>query len=466
MAVGVAATVVCLAVVVNVVLHRFYSDNFAVAFARGAERSPALDAARSALIVSQIAIAPVVALGLLVLAPAVSRIAPAARIAGASRVVIAVGEMIPVLLTIAVVIGAGGVGPSWFVATHQSSPGIAMATLTLTAIGAGLAAVAVFTGIVALLRAARASPAVARLVAIIASFALVGVLLGDLLTATAVSRPSSASRMLEIVWGGSADSLNVRSLVGGVLLVALMASATLCARVGERDDGAFPRPARIATTRSVGAPGSLGNAIVRESLMLLRHPVGQTTTAASASLCVLLVIANRGGLMPSSIALSACAMLFSAGAETSFGRSASWLWVRRLAGQRAARTVAEQYLGALPMSVIGVTIVSAVIVVPSAGDVRTKTTALLTVVILVAALDALAYLAGVLLPFDDAVPSAVVATSLLTLSSEGIVVWVSSWAAPTGGLGASGLDCVPAAAALGLATVVLHRREAMPGGRG
>jgi hypothetical protein len=466
MAIGVTTTVVSLAVVVNVVLYGFYSDNFAVAFGLGGKQDPALDAARSALVVSQILIAPVVALGLLILAPAVSRVSPAARIAGASRVVIAVGEMIPVLLAIVVVISAGGVGPTWFVSSRQSSPGVAMVALTSTAVGAGLTAVAVFSWIVTLLRAARASPALARLVALIGSFALAGVLLGDLLEATATSKPSSVLGALEIVWGGSPLALDVRSAIGGAFLMAMMVAATLGARVCERDDGAFPRLARIAGIRSIGAPGSLGNAVVRESLMLLRHPIGQTTTAASAALCVLVVIANRGGLMPSSIALPACAMLFSASAETSFGRSVSWLWVRRLTGQPAARTVAEQYVGALPVGLVGVIAAASAIIVPAPGDVPSKIASLLATVILFAGLSALAYSAGVLLPFDDAAPTAVVGTSLLTLSLEGIVMWVSSWVAPSGGLRASALDCVFAAAALALGTVVLLHREAALRGNG
>jgi hypothetical protein len=165
------------------------------------------------------------------------------------------------------------------------------------------------------------------------------------------------------------------------------------------------------------------------------------------------------GTIPVAIALTAFAMLFSAGAETAYGRSAAWRWVRRLGGGRSSRLVIEQYLGSLVVALLGALVASSTLVLARLDGIGSVLGALGSTAVLVASLCAIAYLAGVALPFDDGVPTAVVGTSVLALALESIVLWVGSLVARPGTVGAAAYDVAVAALALGVAIAVVDRRR-------
>ncbi|MFZ7087519.1 hypothetical protein [Curtobacterium sp. RRHDQ10] len=438
------------ALVTNVLLLQFSRAHFAVAFDAGHDSGPAMAAARRALVDAQLMTAPIVGLGMLVVTPPTSRMRPAARSAGAPVPAVVVGEALPFVMAIAVVAGLGGAGPTWFVASSNDAPVVAFLVLSATAVGAALAAVAAHALVVTGLRAMSVTPVLARLVALLVAFGSVGALLADLLDATMGSRDGLVAHALAVVWGPD-GALGGRALLGGLVLVAGSVVVLVGARLLERDDGVFPRTPRIVGLRTIGAPNSFANAVLRETLMLLRHPVGQATTAAALVLGVLLVGMVGRGLLPGGAALSACAVLFSANAETSYGRSAGWRWVRVTSGVRPLRTVVEQYTGVLPIGLV-LTAVAVVVIAPHDPGVVVAT------LVTFATMSASAYLAGTLLPFDDAVPTAVVATSLVTLTIEAVVLWgVSSIAAP-GTPWSSCVELVVLGVALALAVAVVRRR--------
>jgi hypothetical protein len=442
----------------NIVLFQFSDAHFSAAFDADVTEVPTLRQARAALVFAQLMIAPVIALGLVVLTPAVPKTRPAARIAGASRAAVAVGEAAPLLVAVTIVVAVGGTGPAWFFAEHQEHQVAGFITLTATAVGFGLAAVALVTFVVTGVRVANGSVVLARLTSILVAFSAVGAVLGDLLSATASARSSWIGSVALHLWGADPDSLDASTAVRGTLLAALTIGAVLVGKVLEPDSGAFPHHARLFSLRSLGAPSRLVNGVARETVLLLRHPVGQTTTAAATVLAVLLVLGARNGMVPSGVAISLSAMLFSANAETAYGRSAPTSWVRRLAGLGPTRIVLEQYLGVVVAGALLVLISSTVI-----ADHASTTPAMMLVTVtsgiaLFAMLSAIAYLAGVLLPYDEAAPTAVIATSLVTLTLEAAVLWLTSMIADPGAVLASAVHLVVGALVLIVAQRVVRQR--------
>jgi hypothetical protein len=77
---------------------------------------------------------------------------------------------------------------------------------------------------------------------------------------------------------------------------------------------------------------------------------------------------------------------------------------------------------------------------------------------LFAMLSAIAYLAGVLLPYDEAAPTAVIATSLVTLTLEAAVLWLTSMIADPGAVLASAVHLVVGALVLIVAQRVVRQR--------
>jgi hypothetical protein len=445
-------------VAMNILLFRFYDAHFGAAFDPDVAALPRLRQARSALVFAQLMTAPVIALGLVMLTPAVPRTRPAARIAGASRAAVAVGESVPLLGAVTLVVAAAGVGPTWFFASHQHHQVATFITMTTTAAALGLAAVALSTFIVAGVRAANGSVVLARLTSVMLAFSVFGAALGDLLNATTHGRSSLVGSVVLHLWDADVDRLDASTAVRATLLAVVAVTAVLIGKLLDRDGGAFPHHPKLFGLRSIGSPGRLINGVARETLLLLRHPVGQTTTAAATVLAVLLLLGTRSGMVPPPIAISISAMLFSANAETAFGRSAPTSWVRRLSGTRPMRIVLEQYLGVLAPGAVLALATSTAVALAGPGTAASVTVTVASAMTLFAMLSAIAYLAGVLLPYDDAAPTAAVATSLVALALEAAVLWLSSSIADPGAALMSAVHLVIGVLVLSIARIVVGLR--------
>jgi hypothetical protein len=454
--IGSLALVMTLAM--NFLLFQFYDTHFSAAFDPDLAPLPRLRQARSALVFAQLMTAPVIALGLVMLTPAVPRTRPAARIAGASRGAVVVGESAPLLGAVALVVAVSGIGPTWFFAGHQHHQVATFITMTTTAVALGLAAVALSTFVIAGVRAANGSVVLARLTSVLLAFSVFGAALGELLNATAHGRASLVGSVVLHLWDADVDGLNASTAVRGTVLAVLAVTAVMIGKLLERDGGAFPHHPKLFALRSIGAPSRLVNGVARETLLLLRHPVGQTTTAAATVLAVLLLLGTRSGMIPPPVAISISAMLFSANAETAFGRSAPTSWVRRLAGTRPMRIVLEQYLGVLAPGAVLVLASSTAIALGGPGTVASVPITVASAMTLFAMLSAIAYLAGVLLPYDEAAPTAAVATSLVTLALEAAVLWLSSLVADPGAVLTSAVHVVIGLLVLSIARLVVHQR--------
>ena len=453
-------TLLAVAAALNVTVYSFLASNLGGVFDRSAGTSAALVSARQSLIQSTALTAAAISLIFLMFTPAESHLAVTARVAGADRRAIALGQFVPVLGAVIALVMFSNLGVTVFLAqTQQDPPAVAIG---LTALGVSYSAVVltVHQAAVAGARAAGIPVIAARLLGLCAAGSLLGALLAELLRAIMRHVSSMLTRNTDVLWHGEelpqtpgAAALTVAVAV--VLLAVLLGSSLATSQSGRASAG------RLFSVPVVAPPRALVNFAAREALMALRHPVTQLTLATSALFSVLLLVGALRGLLPASVALAGLAILMSAGVETARGRTRDHDWVARLAGYPAWRRVAAQFCGMLVPSVL---LFAAGVGVAQAA-LRLSPADLGNAALMLLLLSAVAYLSGVVLPFSATVPSGMLLTALLAAGLDGVALWgrarVASVSAPLG----PAFDVAASAAALLCAWLVVRAQTRAPAAR-
>ena len=360
--------------------------------------------------------------------PAESYVSLSARIAGASRAAVALGEFVPVLAAVALVAAGTAIGSNLFISQTASSPITAFAGLEALVTVDVLVVLLVNQIFVAACRALGVPEGVARIAGLIAGVGLISTLLGNLLNSILSAQTSWMSEITQMAWGSdmplSVPSAAVTIVAALVLLVALF--AVLALTPGSRTIGVGNR---LFSIPLIGKPSRYVNFVVREALLTLRHPVSQLSIASAAILAALLVVGCRMGLVPVGITTTGLAALFSTGVESAFGRMLPWGWVLRQMGMRARLIVAAQIVGA---TLIGAVFFVIALLVAAPG-VATTSLALLEGLVQLGLFSIIAYASGVVAPYDRTAPLGMLLTSVIAIVVDGAVYWVISTFVPSTG---------------------------------
>lgn len=420
--------------------------------------APRRDELAGSVVVSAACTSAAFALLIAVIAPPYSMVSLAARIAGGSRRCIALGEAVPAVLTVALVTAVTTTAPAVALASTARQPVLVGTAVFALSIGCSFAVLAVRATAIALLLAARAGDLAARAIGSLVAMLAIGALLADLLSATLVQRTSAAAVVMSWLWRGRALPASWLDLLATASACAALVA--LCVGMTVLTGSVRPLAAarRLVPLRPAGRPGSFGHAVLREVMLQARHPVTVVSTATLVALIAGTAVAARTGVLPAEPAAVLCAVLCAAGAETARGRTRPWSWIARLgpvAPTRAvSRALAQLVAVALAQGGLFVAALVAAVGVDELGEGVARTAPVFLVLL------ALAYLAGVMLPYSDHAPLGAAATAVLVVCFE--VGWLFADAAlgrlsPWARLG---VQAVVIAAAFAVAVALTMRDDA------
>ncbi|HWH26794.1 MAG TPA: hypothetical protein VNT53_09140 [Pseudolysinimonas sp.] len=279
-------------------------------------------AALTAIFVSSSCIvSSAIALLIAMIVPPHSRIALSARIAGASRSLIAVGEFLPTAALIAIVVIASSGASTAVIASHQQFPVITTVSLVAIASAFGIVALIVRDAVVIGAGLLKWSDTASRSVGMLVAILVTGAMIVDIGTGALQQRTSVVARCLVWLWSGrSAPTTFVDAAASIAVLLALVALACLTAA-----GGGLQQPLqvgwRVLAARAVGRPSAFINFVIREALLYIRHPVTAVSLISMAVLMAAGVAAARTGLIPAEAIVIFFAILCAAGAETAHGRT-------------------------------------------------------------------------------------------------------------------------------------------------
>jgi hypothetical protein len=403
----------------NVLSYEFLASSLPGLFTAAESPGSVVGSARDVLVQSPGTTAAVFALVLLMFFPAESALSISARIAGARPGSIALGETAPTIIGILVVtVGASG-GSIWFAASAETAPAICAVGLCMLVATDVLAALLINQVGVAVARALKMPDSGARIVGMIAGLAVVTAALVDLLSSAVAARTNVLTLASRVLWNDAAlpstpaDSLRT---AGVALLVAAAYVASVA--LGPPQTALAVAP-RLFVLPLIARPQARITFVLREALLLLRHPVSQLGLVSSIVLAALVVVAVRLGMMPHGLAITALAILLSTGAETAHGRSLPWSWIYRSLRLPAGRIAATQLIGSCVVG--GILLVCSVGAMASAELIPGALMQLL-------AFAAVGYLSGVALPYDSAAPFGIVLTSIAALALDAGLAWLASQA--------------------------------------
>ncbi|NEM92036.1 hypothetical protein [Galbitalea soli] len=443
---------------VGVLIHAFLAVNLPNLFvdsAHGGEIEPRIAAARESLVQSQLVTGAVLVLALLAFTSAESGLSVAARVAGARPAAIVLGEFLPTAVGIAALVCATQAGPIVFEAQSQPTPVLTGAGLAAAALTVGFGGFAIAQLGILLARLLRLPASVTRMIGATLGLAAAAVALAQLLASAVAGRASPLGVVTRAAWAGhplpttvGAVAITAAAMVIVVGLTALlMGAAPPLAQLG-----AGPRILRAHRFRR---PDALAAFVVREIVLLLRHPVSQLGLLLAVLLCALLATGVRLAGLPLDIAVLGQTLVLAGTAETAAGRSRGWQWILDLAGYPTGRRVIAQYLGAMvPAAVLQAAGVAAMVDDPPTF-LRVVAPALLSLL----TLGAVAALAGTVVPYSASAPLGMVLTSTVALGGEIGASWVTSSLLPAGSWGSIAAELGILAAALGAAALVARRRS-------
>lgn len=454
-ATALAVALAAVVVIANIVIAGFYDSLLGdllgdTGLFTDGERATVL----STLVTSTCVVGAAIALLVAMIAPPSSRIALASRIAGAGRGAVAVGEFVPAAGAVLLVIVATSAAPIVVTAVHLPLPPLSALALLLASFAFALAAMAVRGGVARLLQRLGLGDAASRAVGALAAVVSVGGVMTDVGLASLHQRDSIAALALHALWGGRAAPETPGDLLSTLAAFALAAVLAVVAATGTGLKQPLEVGWKIVGIRSWGRPSGIHNAVVRELLLYLRHPV---TTVSLITLGVLVAAAAAGaraGVVPPLVVVLLFAVLFAAGAETAHGRTRSFAWIHRAAGSPVhARMLAQ--VGAVGLVQFALFLGAILLAVPLEDVGASLRSSAPTFV----ALLSLSYFAGVLIPYSEDAPLGAAATSGLVLALE------VSWLGLESQLGQIpfalrlALQLAVAAAAITAAIALARRRE-------
>jgi hypothetical protein len=442
----------------NALVYSFSEANLGGILHSGTPHSAAVASARLVLAQSPGLVAASVGLVLLMFLPAESNVSLSARIAGASRSSLAVGEFLPMLVAIAVVSSGTAVGSVLFVAQGTSSPVVTFVGLEGMVLVDVLAVLAVNQVLTGLCRVCGFPESVARIAGLLASAALIATVLANLLESVINTRESWMTALNRAMWGTDLPSDLRGDAVTGVIALTLLGVVFVTVSVAPVTQSLISA-GRLFSLPLVGHPGRFVNFAVREFVVAVRHPVSQLGIVGAVVLASLLVIGSRAGLVPLALLVPSLAALFSTGVESAFGRSRPWMWVGRLGRMSPSRRALAQILGsAAPGTVL--LIIALVIAAPQES---LSTLVIPHALVQLGVFSTVAYLSGVVIPYDRSAPLGMLLTSAVALLIDGVLFWVSSTVLPGEGLGslAFQIALTSVMVAASIAVVGARTREAI-----
>ncbi|CAN5183202.1 hypothetical protein BH09ACT6_BH09ACT6_17640 [soil metagenome] len=465
-----AAIVAAAIIGMNALVYGFYSEFLPEIFdpARaGADSSSAVVAARIALVQAQAISSAAVGLIVLVVSPARSGLTITARISGARRGAILVGETVPVLATIVILVVLCGCGACWFMAQRQQLAPIVFAGLLAYSVLCAAVMLAANQVAVFVARLCRFSAQVCRMCGALLGFGLVSALVIDLMRSTLGGELSVSATLSRELWGGRALPGDVASagltvLSAAVLILVYLAVVALSSplTVLEHD------PVIVALGRA-RHPELLVNFVLREAVLLARHPVSQLSLLSGAVLSALVVLGVGTQYLPAPLGFASLALLFGSVAETTVGRSLPSNWITVGARFPVWRRVAAQYIGGL--AVPGLLLLAAtgalLVITGSAGsnDAASSAAAMAVVVLRTlltfASLSSAAYLGGAVVPYSRAAPAGMVLTSAVSLCGEAVVLYAATSLVDPDSIASAVIEGASVLVALAAASLITRKRD-------
>lgn len=349
---------------------------------------------------------------IVMIAPPVSRVTVAARIAGLPGAAAGVGEFLPQMAALLLIVPATGGAAIGVLSAHQVSPVLTCLALVSTAVTCALVVLTLRNLVVGAARFARASDVLARSIGTLVAMLLLMVMLAEITAAGLEERASVLAIALDIVWGAPMPSTPSDALLSiGVCLLAAGAACASALSVGVQQPLAVSW--RIVALASSRSPRAFSAWVMREVLLYLRHPVTVVSLLTMLVIIACVSVAVRFVGLPSELALILFAVICAAGAETARGRVQSWSWVYRNAGVTQHRAVLAQLL-ALLVTQFTLLICAVVAAIPLVEVPSSLAQIAPTFVVLLA----LSHLAGSFMPYSDDAPVGALATSAVVLVAE------------------------------------------------
>ncbi len=427
----VAASLVSVGVLamINVLIFGFSTSNLGAIFGKSVRSDVAVVAARGVLVQAPGISAAALGLVLLMFFPAESYVSVGARVAGASRAAVTLGEFVPILAVVVFVAGGTAIGSTLFVAGSASSPAVAFIGLQALVFVDVLAILLVNQLVITASRALRAPEAVARIAGLLAGVGVISLLLANSLQSLLAARSGWLSSLTSEVWDGATPASVPAALVtvatAAVLLALLFASLTIAPRPRSMGGGS-----RLVSIPLIASPHRFVNFAIRETMLALRHPVSQLSLVTATLLACLFVVGCRTGLVSHDLGAAGLAALFSTGVESAFGRMLPWGWIVRHLRMSSGRLVLTQYAGS--------SIAGSVLLVISLGiaspRIAVTTPAIPRALVLLAMFCAIAYVSGVVAPYNRTAPLGMMLTSVVAVVLDAGIYWLLTSALPGDGL--------------------------------
>jgi hypothetical protein len=426
-AVAVVTAVLALAGI-NLLVYGFSASNLGGIFTKNSPSGAAVSAARGVLVEAPGLTAAALGLVLLMFFPAESHISVSARVAGASRATVALGEFVPVLATVIFVAGGTALGSTLFVAQSASEPAIAFWGLQALVLVDVLAVLLVNQAAMILVRALRAPESVARIAGLLAGVGLIALFLANMLDSLLRAQTSWLSALTNVAWGGAlpitVPTAGTTFAIAVVLLLLLLASLAIVPRARSTGGGS-----RLVSVALIGQPHRFVNFAVREAILALRHPVSQLSLVTAILLACLFVVGCRAGMVSLDLCAAGLAALFSTGVESAFGRMLPWAWVATQLRMSSRRLVFMQTFGSSLAGAI-LLVVGLAIASPIAA---TTTPVVPRALVLLALFCTIAYLSGVVAPYDRTAPLGMMLTSVVAVVLDAGIYWLLGTMLPAGG---------------------------------
>lgn len=349
--------------------------------------------------------------------PAGSPLLLHARIAGASRWSCGAARYLGQLLW-GFTLGLGLlVGGAWALSANLSErPVPAMFGMLLLSAVVAATATTLLTATQAVLQPLLRSYESTRSIGLLSVCAGIGLVFTDVMRGA--SGPSVVGGISRL-WGGL---LPDSALAHGVLLLMLLVAVSL-GLVAARSDasgGILVSRGRAMSLPVTRCPKA--DLVARELVQVLRDPAMRVAMITSLVVAAMLAAGVHLVELHPGIAVMVIVLLAALGAETVHGRSRETAWTLRLAGLRPRTIVLLRTLPYLGLQTVFLLIFLAPVAVPFGGPL-----AWAEAVSLFALTFAVALLAGSLVPYDRQTPTAVGATSVLTLSLEVLALVGVTW---------------------------------------
>lgn len=340
-----------------------------------------------------------------------------ARIAGTSRWSCGAARYLGQLLW-GFTLGLGLLlGGAWALSVNLSErPVLAMIGMLLLGAVVTATATTLLTATQAVLQPFLRSYESTRSVGLLSVCAGIGLVFADVLRGAS---GDSVVGGISQLWGGA---LPDSALAHGVLTLMLLAAVGL-GLVAARSDASGG--ALVSHGRAVSLPvtrSPKADLVARELIQVLRDPAMRVAMVTSIVVAAMLAAGVHLVELHPGIAVMVIVLLAALGAETVHGRSRETAWTLRLAGLRPRTIVLLRTLPYLGLQTVFLLVLLAPVAVPFGGPL-----AWAEAVSLFALTFAVALLAGSLVPYDRQTPTAVGATSVLTLSLEILALVSVTW---------------------------------------